>query len=298
MCNTPCKKLIIMKKFVLSIICAMLSFSAFSQDWNLISDFYGDYYIQGFTYENGTAYSVGLKMFQDGCAIFRSDDNGTSWKKQCELQDCSSNNILLTNGRIIISTYAMGSYILCYSDDNGQSWEQACGIGSDGLVASMCKMNDKLFALVSVSGNFVLYKSEDNGTNWYKSFDFPAECYVVNTITTNGKSLVVSAYMMDGIALLYSEDYGQTWSLASMDSETLQFAVLGGNANGFYLAGKNTKNVNNFYYSKDNGHSFCKMMSFPEEIAMVHYIATIGNRLFLLASTPMQDKPIIFYTNI
>ena len=276
----------------------MLSFSAFSQDWDLISDFYGDYYIQGFTYENGTAYSVGLKMFQDGCAIFRSDDNGTSWKKQCELQDCSSNNILLTNGRIIISTYAMGSYILCYSDDNGQSWEQACGIGSDGLVASMCKMNDKLFALVSVSGNFVLYKSEDNGTNWNKSFDFPAECYVVNTITTNGKSLVVSAYMMDGIALLYSEDYGQTWSLASMDSETLQFAVLGGNANGFYLAGKNTKNVNNFYYSKDNGHSFCKMMSFPEEIAMVHYIATIGNRLFLLASTPMQDKPIIFYTNI
>lgn len=172
---------------------------------------------------------------------------------------------------------AQKSLVCFYSDDGGVSWSPTTylnrdaysgwvaysgGVG-DGYEFLIAKTSDDIYA----STSYKLFRRAvpagegvgqyDDGNPWtVKDIAFPMPSwetqytipFMVHSFTSNGSRIVVGASFHAGVGLYYSDDYGDTWTLATVianDTNAEEITVKHDPATGLYCgfirAGDNTE---------------------------------------------------------
>gem|GEM_PF-2235459 len=109
---------------------------------------------------------MGNKVFvgtlTDG--IFRSDDNGNTWKNLAGSNNTSPNKILAVNGILFVGSSTDGVY---RSTDNGNTFTHAAsGLPRFSRVEAIGAFGNAIFVgVTSINGNGV-YRSTNNGASW------------------------------------------------------------------------------------------------------------------------------------
>jgi hypothetical protein len=94
-------------------------------------------------------------------SVFKSTDNGTTWKEIFPSSDASIvSAIFCTEKYLFAGTYYDGIY---RSADGGITWEPNTSISSDDPIVGMARNKDGALFAVGIAD---VYKSQDMGTTW------------------------------------------------------------------------------------------------------------------------------------
>jgi photosystem II stability/assembly factor-like uncharacterized protein len=138
--------------------------------------------------------------YSGGEGLYRSADNGKTWKNISKFDPINVQAILPADSLWFIGTKNIGVH---RSSDSGMNWSGVNDGFANAFVTSLVQHNGAIFANTSIG----LFSSTDLGMTWREAqLDF-----VVNTITSANDDLIAGA--PDGIHI--SHDNGGDWSLLS-----------------------------------------------------------------------------------
>jgi hypothetical protein len=228
------------------------------------SNLYGSFYIKQV---NGALYGVEyfIQANSGGSGLYKSVDNGMSWKRQV----CPGLNIIdieIQNNVLIIGTNK-GIY---RSNDNGVNW-----LSSN---AGMTQQDStRAYKLIKINNNSILaygtrlYYSVDNGITWINSPMVNSSSYFQCLNKTN----ILYAATTSGIKI--SADNALTWfqSNSGLGSDTLLKDIIEFN-NDLYCIADNSK----IYKSVDNGANW--ILSYPGvSNVQLSNLFNVNNKLYV-----------------
>ena len=198
--------------------------------------------------------------------IYRSTDNGETWKKMY------SNDYEITalafNEDVIFAGTSSG---MLRSDDSGKTWLQT---NLNGSIKSIFTANGYVLA---GKDDGSIHKTTDNGINWVMVFNDPniTNSYI-SDIASNGSKLVAASANFNYIDLYESNDDGDTWSTTNISRISERYFTCELLFKGSKLFAATQGGV---YESTDEGSSWSMLTT---DIALKFTsIALDGNNLYL-----------------
>lgn len=168
--------------------------------------------------------------------IFRSDDNGTSWKGlstagmlpdslSSEYYNYSLTVISAIGGTLYLGTSPAGAF---RSFDKGETWERVEGLPEDQI---SCFAGDDGFIFTATVSTESLFRSADNGATWAVSIEGITDL-IIDHLVADGNCIVAGAECGD---VYISTDNGATWIMVksrvdpvAISGSTILFGVSGG----------------------------------------------------------------------
>lgn len=264
--------------------------------------------------KNGLLYASGTRMWREGQAfhsepaLYTSTD-GSAWKEsnhpQCSM--LSSYNALYFAGSRIIASGRKGEAQLdwvgaiCYSDDNGNTWKQSEGIPENISITSIYESGSFVIALGQRQWRegYAMYSepkafvSMDNGASWSNYVIITDQLSTIaSAIEINNRIIVtgrVGQAQMNWVGgVFYTDDNGSKWLQSSgvpSDVAVSAFATY----KDFLVAFGQKQWMENYlmhskpviYFSKDNGLTWEKWFSLPNELTSISAVYFEGDKLFV-----------------
>ena len=289
-----------MKKIVCLILGGLVAVAAKSQEWTLTDGFPEDFFVYSITAEGGTSYAVGYLIPPTASTLYSSANGGEDWEKVCDIPDLTAGQVLVSQGRILMSGYALDGYVTFYSDDRGQTWTLLSDIPEDFLVSSLFKSGNRLMAAGSLTNQGLVQKgavyiSADNGTSWTRK-DLPEEFQAVTSAAALGNNMVVAGITSEGPVLVRTVDDGKTWELSDISVPLITIAGVCSTPEVLYLAGRKTDGTGTLLVSKDGGATFSQDDDLSGDV-FVTGLFSGPDRLFLTAMDPDQ-RSIVAYKEL
>ncbi|MBI1937681.1 MAG: T9SS type A sorting domain-containing protein [Ignavibacteriales bacterium] len=178
--------------------------------------------------------------------IYRSMDNGTTWKCVSEgktlsvIYSLACNN----NGDIYAGTLG-GGYAFYKSTDNGETWLDL-GLSDFFIRSIACNSKGHIFIGTSSGG---ILRSTNNGNTWDKINSYPASTDI--RLGINSQDQIFASGREGYAATLYrSIDYGNTWLKLFEEAASVIYDIAFGQNQTLYITSGTA------FKSTDNGNSW------------------------------------------
>ncbi|MEI8133499.1 MAG: hypothetical protein WCH46_00310 [bacterium] len=154
--------------------------------------------------------------------LYRSDDDGVSWKLlDLQLSPSGKTNCMLADGINIFLCCAEGLY---KSTNFGATWTKS-DVGvlpADQSSLSILRGGSSLYLLTSSLIN-PIYASRDSGQNWHTASDYLPPNSAVTVISTQDSTVYASC---DRYGIFLSRDYGKNWKVANGNRQSFTPAAM------------------------------------------------------------------------
>ena len=171
--------------------------------------------------------------------LYRSTDNGNSWKILKYLDNVSAKTCAVKGPNILVGVYRYTSSLF-RSTDYGNTWDELNGLPNDIWISRIYFYKNKIFVAIPYRG---MYSSTDNGDNWTQLAGIPTSNNIIWDITNCGNNVFAGG----SSAIYKSTDEGVTWT------DVFQGEIYSLASNGYnIIAAASGK----FYLSTDNGGSW------------------------------------------
>ncbi len=213
-------------------------------------------------------------------AIYRSKDEGVTWKQTFKLK--SYLNVFTITGNDKIFQQSYGDKTIYYSQDYGDTWKNISSPQSNIYSINVSQDNSIL-----VGSNNVLFKSVDDGSTWQNALtitnkewmNFP--CIYID----NKGKIYASAFPLWGSNfgdLYQSNDNGNTWSLTGLTNRNISSIAVDKNG---YVFTANSDNYSfssygdGIFRSENNGESWEQLHNGLSPL-QISALAITNNKIF------------------
>ena len=147
----------------------------------------------------------------ENCGIFRSTDDGETWRQTSVADETPVSFVVDPRGRLFVGTYSASGVFV--SSDDGLSWSKSnSGLNQDGALSLAISTGNSIFAGTFYHG---VFKSTDGGSQWTQ-LQLPITgdpaIFPVWSMCADSAGNVYAG--VAGQGLFRSSDGGQSWSLA------------------------------------------------------------------------------------